>query len=115
VEAFDRDGGRRRHIATLDPRDFFAELNLLTGQRACVTGVVTQPGCILRVPLERVGPLIDAHGELGGFLVQEMFRRRQTLLALQAGVVIIGSRYAPDTQRLRDFATRNQFANSGTS
>jgi thioredoxin reductase (NADPH) len=112
AEAFDTHGGQRRHIATLGPRDFLAELNLLTGQRAYVTGVVTEAGSILRVPREQVGPLIDAHGELGGFLVQEMFRRRQRLLGLQAGVVIVGSRYAPDTQRLREFATRNRLANS---
>jgi CRP-like cAMP-binding protein len=77
-------GRKRRHIATLGPRDFLAELNLLTGPRAYVSGVVAEAGSILRVPRKQVGPLMDAHGELGAFLVQEMFRRRQVLLGLRA-------------------------------
>src|SRR5579863_4136707 len=40
VEAFDVQGGTRRTIVTLRPRDFIAELNLLTGQWVYVTSVV---------------------------------------------------------------------------
>lgn len=112
VELSDVHDGKPRYIATAQPRDFLAELNLLTGQRAYVTGVVTETGSILRVPRDRVGEVIDRHGDLGGFLLQEMFRRRQMLLQLRAGMQIVGSRYSPDTQRLREFATRNRLAHA---
>ena len=112
VEVSDVHDGKLRYIATAGPRDFLAELNLLTGQRAYVTGVVTEAGSILRVPRDRVGDVIDEHGDLGAFLLQEMFRRRQMFIQLRAGVQIVGSRYSPDTQRLREFATRNRLAHA---
>ena len=92
--------------------NFLAELNLLTGQRVYFTGVVTEAGSIVRVPRDRVGEVIDRHGDLGTFLLQEMFRRRQMLVQSRAGVQIVGSRYSPDTQRLREFATRNRLAHA---
>jgi len=79
---------------------------LLTGQRVYFTGVVSEAGSILRVPRDRVGEVIEGHGDLGAFLLQEMFRRRQMFLQSRAGVQIVGSRYSPDTQRLREFAAR---------
>jgi thioredoxin reductase (NADPH) len=112
VEVWDVHHGKPRHITTAGPRDFLAELNLLTGQRAYVTGAVTEAGSILRISRDRVGEVIDGHGDLGAFLLQEMFRRRQTFLELRAGVQIVGSRYSPDTQRLREFAMRNRLAHA---
>ena len=104
--------GKPWPIAAAGPRDFLAELNLLTGQRVYFTGVVTEAGSIVRVPRDRVGEVIDRHGDLGAFLLQEMFRRRQIFLQSRAGVQVVGSRYSPDTQRLREFATRNRLAHS---
>jgi thioredoxin reductase (NADPH) len=104
--------GKPWQIAAAGPGDFLAELNLLTGQRVYFTGVVTEAGSIVRVLRERVGEVIDGHGDLGAFLLQEMFRRRQMFLQARAGVQIVGSRYAPDTQRLREFATRNRLAHA---
>ena len=110
VEASDTHEDRRRPIVVFRPRDFIAELGLLTGQRAFTTCVVTQAGSILRVPRQAVKAVIDADGALGELLLQTMFRRREVLLMLGAGVQIIGSRYSPDTQRLREFAARNRLA-----
>ena len=110
VEAFDTYAGSRRLIVTLRPRDFLAELNLLTGQRVYVTSVVTAAGSILRVPRQSVRAVIDADGALGELLVQTMFRRREAFLLIGSGVQIVGSRYSPDTQRLREFAARNRLA-----
>jgi thioredoxin reductase (NADPH) len=104
--------GKPWPIAAAGPRDFLAELNLLTGQRVYFTGVVTEAGSIVRVPRDRLGEVIEGHGDLGAFLLQEMFRRRQMFLQSRAGVQIVGSRYSPDTQRLREFATRNRLAHA---
>jgi thioredoxin reductase (NADPH) len=72
--------GKPWPIAAAGPRDFLAELNLLTGQRVYFTGVVTEAGSIVRVPRDRMGEVIDRHGDLGAFLLQEMFRRRQMFM-----------------------------------
>ncbi len=112
VEASDMPDGRRRTLATVEPRDFLGELNLLTGQRMYVTYVVTRAGSVIRVPRPVVKTIIEADGTLGELLVETMFRRREAMLFLRSGVQLIGSRYSPDTQRLREFAARNRLAYS---
>ena len=49
--------GKPWHMAAAGPRDFLAELNLLTGQRVYFTGVVTE-ACGCRKPM----PPGDIHG-----------------------------------------------------
>jgi thioredoxin reductase (NADPH) len=110
VECSDIYDGHRRPLLIHGPRDFIAELDLLTGQRVYATFVVTQAGSIIRVPRPAVKSIIDADGSLGELLVQTLFRRREALLLLRSGMQLIGSRYSPDTQRLREFAAHNRLA-----
>jgi thioredoxin reductase (NADPH) len=110
VECSDIHDGRRRPLLIHGPRDFIAELDLLTGQRVYATFVVTQAGSIIRVSRQDVRSIIEADGSLGDLLVQTLFRRREALLLLRSGMRLIGSRYSPDTQRLREFAARNRLA-----
>jgi hypothetical protein len=62
VEISDIHDGRRRALVTFGPRDFIAELNLLTGQRVYVTVVVTEAGSITRVPRSAVMAIIEPTG-----------------------------------------------------
>src|SRR5215470_2469247 len=110
VECSDIHDGRRRALLIHGPRDFIAELDLLTGQRLYATFVVTQAGSIIRVSRNQVESIIEADASLGDLLVQTLFRRRETLLLLRSGMQLIGSRFSPDTQRLREFAARNRLA-----
>ena len=112
VECSDIHDGRRRALLMHGPRDFIAELDLLTGQRVYVTFVVTRAGSIVRVPRRAVKTIIEADSALGELLVQTLFRRREALLLMGSGMQLIGSRYSPDTQRLREFAARNRLAYS---
>src|SRR5262249_14580153 len=112
VECSDIHHGRRRVLLVHGPGDFFAALDLLTGPRGYATFVVIQAGSIIRVPRGAVKTVMEADGVLGELLMQTMFRRREALLLLRSGVQIIGSRYSPDTQRLREFAARNRLAYS---
>ena len=111
VECSDIHDGRHRALLVYGPRDFIAELDLLTGQRVYATFVVTQAGWIIRVPRRAVKSVIEADGALGELLVQTMFRR-QALLLFRSGLQLIGSRYCPDTQGLREFAARSRLAYS---
>ena len=95
--------------SSIGPRDFIAELDLLTGQRLYATFAVTEAGSIIRVPRSAVKAIIETDAALGELLVQTLFRRREALLLLRSGMQLIGSRYSPDTQRLREFAARNRF------
>jgi thioredoxin reductase (NADPH) len=110
VECSDNHDGARRPLLVHGPRDFIAELDLLTGQRVYANFVVTQAGSVIRVPRDAVTAIIDADGALGELLVQTLFRRREALLLLRSGFQLIGSRYSSDTQRLREVAARNRLA-----
>jgi CRP-like cAMP-binding protein len=54
VECSDIHDGRRRALLLHGPRDFIAELDLLTGQRLYATFVVTRAGSIMLVPRTEV-------------------------------------------------------------
>jgi thioredoxin reductase (NADPH) len=110
VECSDIHDGRPRALLAHGPGDFVGELDLLTGQRVYATIVVTQAGSIIRISRADVRSIIEADGSLGDLLVQTLFRRRQALLLLRSGMQLVGSRYSPDTQRLREFAARNRLA-----
>src|SRR5689334_4883151 len=110
VECSDLHDGRRRPLLVHGPRDFIAELDLLTGQRVYATFVVIEAGSIIRVPRTEVRSIIEVDASLGDLLVQTLFRRREALLLLRSGMQLIGSRYSPDTRRLREFAAHNRLA-----
>ena len=93
VECSDIHGGRRRALLVHGPREFIAELDLLTGQRVYATFVVTEAGSIIRVPRSAVKAIIETDARLVELLVQTLFRQREALLLLRSGMQLIGSRY----------------------
>ena len=90
------------------PGRFLGELNLLTGQAAFLTAVVREPGAVLAVPVERLRELVADDPALGDLILRAFLARRSLLIELGAGLRIVGSRYSPDTRRLREFAARNR-------
>jgi thioredoxin reductase (NADPH) len=109
VAVMDSYGGEdERLIAVHGPGRFLGELSLLTGQAAFFTAVVREPGEVLAVPLERMRDLVAQDQDLGDLILRAYLIRREILIGLGAGFRIVGSRYSPDTRRLRDFAARNR-------
>ena len=106
--AVDGYGGAQRELAVGYPGDFMAELNLFTGERLYTTGVIREPGAVLVVPVAELTQLIGSHPDLGDVIMPVVLARREWLARRRAGFQIIGSRYSPDTGRLREFAGRNR-------
>ncbi|MFD6289665.1 FAD-dependent oxidoreductase [Streptomyces sp. NPDC060205] len=90
------------------PGRFFGELGLLTGQVAFYTAVVRDPGEILTLSMEQLRDLVTRDAALGDVVLRACLGRRAQLVGQGAGFRIIGSRYSPDTRRLREFAARNR-------
>jgi thioredoxin reductase (NADPH) len=109
VEGFRTD---ERVLALHGAGRFLGELSLLTGQAAFYTAVVREAGEVLVVPVERFRALVSQDPVLGDLILRSYFLRRWTLVGLRAGFRIIGSRYSPDTRRLREFAARNRLPHS---
>jgi len=101
-------GGEEALIAVHGPRRFLGELSLLTGQAAFFTAVVGEAGEVLAVPADRLRELATQNPALGDLILRAYLLRRETLIGLGAGFRIVGSRYSPDTRRLREFAARNR-------
>ncbi|MEN3283203.1 MAG: thioredoxin reductase [Solirubrobacteraceae bacterium] len=101
-------GCDERLIAVHGPRRFLGELSLLTGQAAFFTAVVREAGEVLVVPVERLRRLVALDAALGDLILRAYLIRRELLIGIGAGFRIVGSRYSPDTRRLREFASRNR-------
>ena len=72
--------------------------------------MVRVAGEVVIVPADDLKELIAQHQALGDLILQTLFRRRDLLVGIHAGVWIVGSRHSPDTHRLREFAARNRIA-----
>ena len=103
-------GGEEHVIAVHGQRRFLGELSLLTGQATFFTTVVCEPGEVLVVPVERLRALVARDTVLGDIVLRAYLLRRKILIGLGAGLQIVGSRYSPDTRRLREFAARNRLS-----
>ena len=101
-----------RTIRVHGPGRFLDELGLLTGQPSFVTMVVREPGEILAVPLPRLRDLVSRQPQLGDLILRAFLIRRELLVGLGAGMRIVGSRFSPDTRRLRELAARNRLPHS---
>ena len=101
-------GSDERVISVHGPGRFLGELNLLTGQAVFVTAVVREAGEVLAVPVPRLRELVTHDSSLGDLILRAYLIRRSMLISLGAGLRIVGSRYSPDTRRLREFIARNR-------
>ncbi len=109
VEVIDGYGcPEERQIAIHGTGRFLGELGLLIGQAAFFTAVVREAGEVLVVPIERLRGLISQDPVLGDLVMRAYFLRRELLIGLGAGFKLIGSRFSPDTRRLREFVARNR-------
>jgi thioredoxin reductase (NADPH) len=87
---------------------FTGDVDALTGRSVVVMGRVMEDGRILALDPEELRHAVDQVPNLGETVVKAFIMRRELLLGSGVvGVTIIGSRFSPESHRLRDFATRN--------
>jgi thioredoxin reductase (NADPH) len=97
-----------RVIAVHGPGRFLGELSLLTGEGAWYSAVALDAGEVLAVPVARLRELVARDPAFGDLILRAYLLRRSILIGLGAGLRIVGSKYSPDTRRVRDFAARNR-------
>ncbi|MDP9844173.1 FAD-dependent oxidoreductase [Streptosporangium lutulentum] len=90
------------------PGRFLGELGLLTGLKAFLASVACEAGEVLAVPAWRLREIVARDCELGDLVLRAYIIRRSLLITSGSGLRGIGSRYSPDTRRLREFAARNR-------
>ncbi|GAA3072420.1 FAD-dependent oxidoreductase [Streptosporangium carneum] len=90
------------------PGRLLGEIGMLTGQKASVTSVVCEAGEVLAIPVDALRHVVARDPDLGDLILRALVIRRSPLIGGGAGLRIIGSRYSPETRRLREFAARNR-------
>jgi thioredoxin reductase (NADPH) len=98
----------QRVVRVHGPGRFLGELGVLTGQVSFLSSVVVDPGEVLAVPADRLRALAAADPAFGDLVLRAFLVRRSLALGEGIGFRIIGSRYAPRTRELREFAVRNR-------
>jgi thioredoxin reductase (NADPH) len=87
---------------------FLGELSLLTGEGSFYTARALDEGEVLAVSAARLRELIARDPAFGDLVLRAYLLRRSILIGLGVGLRVVGSRYSPDTRRVRDFAARNR-------
>ncbi|HEY6638395.1 MAG TPA: FAD-dependent oxidoreductase [Solirubrobacterales bacterium] len=101
-------GAENRVIAVHGPHRFLGELAMLTGQRLYLTGVVREAGEVIQVPIEKLRELVAEDETLSDIFLGAFMARRSILIGVGTGIKLVGSRFSPETRRLREFLTRNR-------
>jgi thioredoxin reductase (NADPH) len=101
--------GTDRLVVRHGPGKFLGELNLLTGLRVFVSARVVEPGQVLVVPRDVLRHVIATNPRLSDTLLTAFLARRALLLTGAADSIrLVGSRFAPDTLRIREYLTRSR-------
>ncbi|HEY1775557.1 MAG TPA: FAD-dependent oxidoreductase [Solirubrobacteraceae bacterium] len=88
---------------------FLGEMNLLSGQTAYLTAVVTRPMRYIEVDREVMRQIMFEDGPLGDLLMSTFIARREALQQVHGvGFEIIGPRSSEPTRRLVDFSRRSR-------
>ena len=95
-------------IAVHGRHRFLGELGLLTGQRLYLSGVVRDAGQVIQVPVERLREIVAEDKTLSDLILGAFIARRSILIDIGTGIKLIGSRFSPDSRRLREFLARNR-------
>ncbi|HXX90165.1 MAG TPA: FAD-dependent oxidoreductase [Acidimicrobiales bacterium] len=99
--------GRESLMAHHGPGRFLGELSLLSGLRAFLSAKVTDPGEVVVVPRERLRQVMAANPQLGDTILAAFIARRERVLTAAAPAIrVIGSRFSPESLRVREFLTR---------
>jgi thioredoxin reductase (NADPH) len=109
VASVEGHGTHEERIISVHGRGrFLGELSLLTGEGSFYTAMALDAGEVLAVPVARLRELIARDPAFGDLVLRAYLLRRSILIGLGVGLRVVGSRYSPDTRRVRDFAARNR-------
>ena len=109
VEIAVQADGDKRVVARFGRAQFMGELNLLSGQRVYVSARVVEPGEVIVVPGAALRDVFAARPKLADTILAAFLARRARLLKDAAMAIrLVGSRFSPDSLRLREFLARNR-------
>jgi thioredoxin reductase (NADPH) len=108
IAVVEGEGADASILAVHGPGRFLGALDLLTHGTALADEVVCEEGEVLAVAVPTLRRLVGEDPSLGDVIFRAFLTRRSMLIEVGAGLRIIGSRFSPETRRLREFVARNR-------
>jgi thioredoxin reductase (NADPH) len=109
VEILVTSGGADQVVVRHGPGRFVGELSLLSGSRVLVSARVARSGEVLVLPRHRFRHMIATSPRLGDTILSAFIARHGGLLTRAATAIrVIGSRFSPDSLRVREFLARSR-------
>jgi thioredoxin reductase (NADPH) len=104
-----RDSVEDTLIVLHGPGNFSGDVDIMTGRPAPVGGFADGTTRALRLSAENIREVVRVEQDLGGKILLAFIRRRERLLnSAEHGALLIGSRFDPETQNIREFMGRNR-------
>jgi thioredoxin reductase (NADPH) len=110
VEIVDYSGDERKTVTIHRPGEFTGDISHLTGLPAVVSGIARGDCEVYEVTGEALRNVLNQCPAISDIVLQAFIARRQLLRDSPnfTGLRVIGSRYSPDTFRVRDFLSKNR-------
>ena len=110
IEIIDGTGDEPKTITVHRAGQFTGEISQLTGMPAIFTAIARGDCEVYEVAQDALRQVLNQCPGLSDIILQAFIARRQLLRESPdfTGLRVIGSRYSPDTFRVRDFLSRNR-------
>lgn len=104
------DPHTRKVIASHEPGGFSGDIDVLNGRPVVVTGEAGTDLEVFQLQGDCVRSIVGEYPGLGEIILRAFLMRRALLQANgSVGVLVVGSRYSPDSLRIREFLFRSRY------
>jgi thioredoxin reductase (NADPH) len=101
-------GDREEPVTEHREGEFTGEINMLSARRSLVRARASGDGAVIAVDREDLRTLVQRDSELSEILMRAFILRRVALMNQETNdMVLLGSRHSGNTQRIREFLSRN--------
>jgi thioredoxin reductase (NADPH) len=101
-------GDREEPVTKHGPSQFTGEINMLSARRSLVRARAAGDGTVIAVDRDDLRKLVQRDSELSEILMRAFILRRVALMNQETqDLVLLGSRHSGNTQRIREFLSRN--------
>ena len=110
VEIVDDSGDTPKTVTVHHPGEFTGDISHVTGLPAIVSAVARGDAEVYEIPGNVLRRILNQCPTASDIILQAFIARRQLLRESPnyTGLRVIGSRYSPDTFRVRDFLSKNR-------
>ena len=110
IEIVDYSADEPQIVKTHGPGEFTGDISHITGMPAIFTAIARGDSEVFEIPQEALRQVLNQCPGLSDIILQAFIARRQLVRESPkfVGLRVIGSRYSPDTFRVRDFLARNR-------